>query len=153
MVAGLVGGGGRDQLPGAFGGAGGFFGNVQHADEVLVFAVGHRLDEDVGVEQVEALRCRRADGQLFGVGEGVLGAAGGEHQSEGQGAGRGEGVREVLGVVCGGIGGADQQPRKGSGLVFARGVLVVFQEQFAEVSLRGAQVRYGAQAALGESGG
>lgn len=38
-------------------------------------------------------------------------------------------------------------------VVFARGVLVVFQEQFAEVSLRGAQVRYGAQAALGESSG
>ncbi|MFD7205946.1 hypothetical protein [Streptomyces sp. NPDC059893] len=82
----------------------------------------------------------------------MLGAAGGEHQGEGQVTGRGERVREVLGVFCGGVGGADQQPRKRGTLVFV-GVLVVFQEQFAEVPLRGAQVRYGAQAALGESGG
>lgn len=72
-----------------------------------------------------------------GRGEGVLGAVGGEHQGEGQVVGCGECVCEVLGVFCIGVGGADQQPRKGCGLVFV-GVLVVCQEEFAEVSLRGA---------------
>ena len=82
----------------------------------------------------------------------MLDAAGGEHQSQGQGAGRGESVREVLASSA--AASAAQISSHGRGaVVFARGVLVVFQEQFAEVSLRGAQVRYGAQAALGESSG